>query len=127
MKAIVATEIRAGDTVRVREKCILTVKVAELMDTFGYEYHPKVRIETPDREVMEVDADSIVGLVHRPWPEGKTDRKWREELETLLANTLSAVSEDNWGQSGPGYGRSDGYLAALLESLQANELGRDPK
>ncbi|MEK7638241.1 MAG: hypothetical protein AAB375_02350 [Patescibacteria group bacterium] len=69
------------------------------------------------------NPDELIGLLHRPWPEGKTDRKWRKEIEVLLLIAWRAVEEDNW-QHGPDYGRSDLHLAALHKAMDAYELGK---
>ena len=116
MKAIVATEIRAGDTVRIREKVVLAVQATELKNTFTYEYHPKVRIIPRLGESVEVDADAIVELLRRPWPEGENESDMLDLVERLterfsLARELSQQDVQK-------------VATALREAIEAYELGK---
>ncbi len=117
MKALVAKEIQKGDVVRIRERCTLTVKEVELRDTFAYEYHPKVHIAESDGYAMEVDADSIVGLIHRPRPEGKTEDQLLNDVLVALIGTGADCHRDHLRAQLPG----------LLRAIEAYELSRLPE
>ena len=119
MKAIVATEIRAGDTVRIREKVVLAVQATELKNTFTYEYHPKVRIIPRLGESVEVNADAIVELLRRPRPMGETEDLVEEHVASSAH--LVAVVLDNALHSAIEKSQA---VARLREVLDAYELGK---
>lgn len=122
-KAIFARDVRKGDIVRFGD-VYTGSPVASVEHATS---SPWVTIHCENGGgYPATPPDRIFSLIHRPWPEGKTDEKWRKEIEALLLVAWRTVEEANWEQISD-YGRSDQCLARLREALDVYELGKPLK
>jgi len=80
MKAICFKDVRPGDVV-----CEEMGEPHEILKVQGPidQIYPIVVLYIKDAGILQNKPDAIIGLLHRPWPEGKTEKDMLNEVVEL--------------------------------------------
>ena len=109
MKAICFEDVRPGDVVcrKVGRSCTV--------GALSIEQDPYIQLFTREEGFVMGRPGELIGLLHRPWPEGKTEGDMWREVMVLVS--------DLYGQNLPSL-RALGLATQLREAIEAYELGK---
>lgn len=111
IKAILTKNLQEKDIIRVNRSCPAGQQFQVLRVEVGFEDKVVWPFYEP-RSAIECSSDEMVGLVYRPWPEGKTEEDMRRAVETLAA------------QVRPGRENDPELFIKLREAIEDWQLGR---
>jgi hypothetical protein len=111
MKAISFGEVRKGDVV-----CKRIDQPHEVDRVFRFKGNPSVlNLHCTDEAMLSGKPEDVIGLLHRPWPEGATERNAWACIELFILLVL-AVRKTSL--------RLAPYLGSLCEAIETYELGK---
>jgi hypothetical protein len=124
-KLIYADELRSGDRFRYQDQPVMTCdggirsETAEC-DGCKCQTIKKLRINVPGGAMTIVnEPKAVVVLLHRPWPEGKTEREMLDRVAEFARAAAEAVDRSHHRPVDP-----SGSIEALRRASEDYQMGK---
>lgn len=116
VKAIQFKDVQKGDVVCFWTDCLLEVSEVEVHPDHVV-LHAKDASGGPPGGKLPGSPEEFIGLLHRPWPEGKTERYMLHEISAKAYEFNEAAEEGD-------VERARAVAQSLREAIEAWELSK---